>query len=120
MSYIKGKLNKKTLGRVRRHARIRARLSGTAQIPRLAVFKSNRYIYAQLIDDVKGSTIGSATTLKETKGTMMEKAEKVGEKIAKVAEDMKIKEVVFDRGGFRYMGHVKALADSARKGGLKF
>lgn len=120
MAYIKGKLNKKTLGRVRRHARIRARLAGTAEIPRLAVFKSNRYIYVQLIDDTKGATIGSASTLKESKGTMLEKVNKVGEKIAKVAADKKIKQVVFDRGGFRYMGHVKALADSARKAGLKF
>jgi len=120
MSYIKEKSNKKTLSRIRRHARIRSHLSGTKEIPRLAVWKSNRYIYAQLIDDVEGVTLGAATTLKDKSGTPIEKAEKVGEKIAKVAAEKKIKEVVFDRGGFRYMGHVKALADAARKGGLKF
>lgn len=106
--------------RVRRHKRVRAKVFGTSEHPRLAVFKSNRYIYAQIIDDVKGTTLVSATSLKEKKGTMREKAEKVGEVIAKAATEKKIKSVVFDRGGFLYAGHIKTLADSARSHGLKF
>jgi len=106
--------------RDRRHARIRAKVKGTTERPRLAVFRSNRYVYAQIIDDDKGVTLATATSLKDKKGTMREKAEKVGELIAKVAGEKKIKKVVFDRGGFLYTGRVKALADSARKHGLVF
>lgn len=120
MAFIKVKGNSKNINRVRRHARIRSHLSGTATIPRLAVFKSNRYIYAQLIDDVAQKTIAAATSLKEKKGTMIEKATRVGEAIAKAAQEKKITKVVFDRGGFLYAGHVKALAEGARKGGLDF
>jgi large subunit ribosomal protein L18 len=106
--------------RDRRHARVRAKIFGTDTKPRLAVFKSNRYIYAQVINDEKGMTIASASSLGAKKGTMREKAEKVGEAVAKAAFDKKVKRVVFDRGGFLYAGLIKVLADSARKGGLEF
>ena|SRR3989338_4628832 len=105
--------------RTRRHARIRAKISGTAKIPRLSVFKSNKNISAQIIDDDKARTVVSGHS-REVKGkTMMEKSAKVGEMIAKKAMAKKIKAVVFDRGGFIYAGNVKALADGARKEGLK-
>lgn len=106
--------------RVRRHNRIRARVSGTGAKPRLAVFRSLRYVTAQLIDDTKGVTLGAATDLKITKGTKMERAVEVGKMIARVAKEKSIEEVVFDRGGFLYTGRVKALADAARESGLKF
>lgn len=106
--------------RDRRHARIRAKIEGTTKRPRLAVFRSNKYVYAQIIDDGKGVTLASASSLKNKKGTMKEKAEKVGEMIAKAAAEKKIKEVVFDRGGFVYTGRIKVLAESARKHGLSF
>ncbi|MBI4155699.1 MAG: 50S ribosomal protein L18 [Candidatus Zambryskibacteria bacterium] len=106
--------------RNRRHARIRAKISGTKDLPRLSVFKSNKNISAQIIDDDKAKTLVSAH-LREVKGkTMMEKSAKVGEIIAEKALAKKIKTVVFDRGGFIYTGNVKALADGARKGGLQF
>lgn len=102
-----------------RHRRIRARIKGTSTRPRLSVFKSNRYISAQLIDDVKEHTI-AAITSQGTKKTVAEGAKFVGEEIAKVALGQKIEEVVFDRGGFLYAGSIKKLADSARESGLKF
>ena len=120
MTHIKQIKNKKTEGRLRRRARIRSHISGNSDRPRLVVFKSNRSIYAQIIDDSKGITLVSASSLKEKKGALMEKAVKIGGEIAALAKKKKIKKVVFDRGGFRYTGHVKALADSARKGGLQF
>lgn len=113
-------LNGKKIKRNRRHARIRAKVFGTEARPRLSVFKSNRYIYAQIIDDEKGKTLAGASSLSEKKGTMLNKAEKVGAQIAEIAIGKKIKKVVFDRGGFLYAGHIKALAESARKGGLSF
>lgn len=119
MAYLKIYKTKKTENRVRRHARIRSHLSGTTEVPRLSVFKSNKGIYAQVIDDSKGVTLASASSLK-LKGTMMEKSAVVGEAVAKMAIDKKIKKVVFDRGGFLYTGHVKNLADAARKAGLTF
>jgi large subunit ribosomal protein L18 len=101
--------------RHRRHRKIRAKIFGTAKVPRLSVFKSNQYIYAQLIDDDKGKTIVSA------KGKLsIEQAKKIGELIAKKAREKKIEQVVFDRGGYGYHGRVKALAEGAREGGLKF
>jgi large subunit ribosomal protein L18 len=108
--------------RIRRHNRIRQTISGTADRPRLSVFKSNKHIVAQLIDDVNHKTIGSASTqsLKITNGGNVEAATKVGQAIAKVAADNKIETVVFDRGGNLYHGRVKALADAAREAGLKF
>ena len=105
-------------------ASIRKNVSGTAEKPRMTVFRSNKQISVQIIDDVKGVTLASASSLiKEIAGlkeTKTQKAEKVGEEIAKIALDKGISQVVFDRNGFLYHGRVKALADAARKGGLKF
>ncbi len=116
MTQIQTKLQK----RVRRHAKIRSRISGTAEMPRLSVSKSNKYISAQLIDDVAAVTLASAHS-REVKGkTMTEKAALVGESIAAKAKAKKVTKVVFDRGGFIYTGNIKALADGARKGGLTF
>ncbi len=116
-------MNKKNLKkekRIRRHAKIRSTIFSTNEKPRLSVFKSNKYISAQLIDDVKNITLAHAHS-KDVKGKgMMEKAEKVGEMIAEKALALKIKTIVFDRGGFIYTGNVRALADAARKGGLQF
>ncbi len=106
--------------RERRHKRIRSRVSGTAERPRLAVFKSNKFIYAQLIDDVAGKTICSASDIKKAKGTKTERAIVIGSEIATLAQKNNITSIVFDRGGFRFTGRVKALADSARAAGLVF
>jgi large subunit ribosomal protein L18 len=106
--------------RITRHKRIRSRISGTATCPRLAVYRSNAYIYAQLIDDVAGKTLASAHDTEIKKGTKLEHAQKVGAEIAKKAEAAGIKTVVFDRGGFIYTGRIAALADAARAGGLIF
>ena len=106
--------------RVRRHKRIRAKIFGTEKMPRLSVFKSNKHISAQVIDDINSKTLVSAHS-REVKGkNMMEKSEKVGESLAKKALAKKIKKIVFDRGGFKYHGRVSALADGAKKGGLEF
>ena len=112
--------SQKTAARAKRHNRLRHKVSGTAARPRLAVFKSNTAIYAQLIDDTTGKTLAAVDSRKEKKGTQLEKAKVVGAGIAKQAAEHKITEVVFDRGGFRYQGVVAALADAAREGGLKF
>ena len=115
------RITSKTEKRTRRRNRIRATISGTASVPRLAVFKSLKYIYAQLIDDENGVTLASSTSLAiKAKGTKTDKAKAVGEEIAKKASEKKISKVVFDRGGYIYTGRIKALADSAREGGLKF
>jgi large subunit ribosomal protein L18 len=110
--------------RYRRHKRIRAKISGTAKIPRLCVFRSAKHIYAQLIDDMRGRTIAAASDLelknsKELK-TKKAKAFQVGKLIAEKAKAKKIKKIVFDRAGYQYHGRVKALAEGAREGGLKF
>lgn len=105
--------------RQRRHRKIRARLSGTAERPRLVVFRSNRYIYAQVINDDLGTTLASANTM-DMKGKALENAKVLGQKIAELAKAKKISKVVFDRAGFVYTGKIKELADSARKGGLEF
>ena len=112
----KNKLRKK------RHARVRNRISGTAECPRLNVFRSNTHIYAQLIDDVAGVTLVSASALDKeiSGGTKTEQATAVGSLIAKKAQEKGIKEVVFDRGGNIYHGRVAALAEGAREGGLTF
>lgn len=113
--------NEKDKKRIRRHARVRAKIQGTSKRPRLSVFKSNKYLYAQLIDDDKANTIASSSSkVLAPKKTMTEQAKIVGEDIAKKAGEKKIKEVVFDRGGYIYGGRVKVLADAARAGGLKF
>lgn len=103
---------------MRRRIRIRAKISGTTSIPRLAVFKSLRYIYAQLIDDENGKTLASAKSDISKKKT--EEAKKVGKEIADKAKKLGLKRVAFDRGGFIYTGRVRALAESAREAGLQF
>lgn len=109
----------KTDLRTRRRARVRARISGTATRPRLAVFRSNRFISAQVIDDVAGKTLVAAHG-REIKGAASVQAKGVGEIIAKKSKEAGITTVVFDRSGYQYGGQVKALADAAREGGLKF
>ena len=109
--------------RARRHRRVRGRLSGTAERPRLVVFRSNRGIEAQLVDDVGGRTLAAASWLhlkKSFKGSKSEKAAEVGKLLATNAKKAGIEQVVFDRGGYLYHGRVKALADGAREGGLRF
>ncbi len=111
------------LERERRHKRVRTKISGTAERPRLCVYRSNKNIYAQVIDDVAGKTLAYAsTTDKEvkTKYANKEAAKEVGTLIAKRATEKKIKSVVFDRGGYIYHGVVKELAEAAREGGLEF
>ncbi len=110
----------KATKRAVRHKRLRTKISGTATRPRLAVYKSNTTVYAQLIDDTVGKTLAAVDTRLEKKGTRLEKSKAIGVAIAKKALDLKITEVVFDRGGFRYQGVIAALADAAREGGLKF
>ena len=109
--------------RQRRHVRVRRKISGTAECPRLCVFRSNSNVYAQVIDDVKGVTLVSASTLDKevkTKHSNKEAAKEVGALVAKRAIEKNIKSVVFDRGGYIYHGVVKELADAAREGGLDF
>ena len=109
--------------RLHRHKRVRGKVSGTPERPRLNVFRSETNIYAQLIDDTKGVTIVSASSLEkgfEGPGSNCEAAKKVGEAIAQRAKDKGIEAVVFDRGGYLYHGRVKALAEGAREGGLQF
>ena len=112
--------NQKLAHRLRRRRKIRARLSGTSEVPRLSVFRSNKYIYAQLIDDTRGVTIAAASDINMTGKTKMERAQAVGKKIAELAKERKIERVVFDRGGFIFTGRVKALAQGARNAGLIF
>lgn len=112
--------------RKRRHQRIRAKISGTAERPRLNVFRSLEHIYVQVIDDVAGHTLVSASTLEETLAAELadknkrQQATAVGKTLAQRAKDAGITQVVFDRGGYLYHGRVKALADGAREGGLEF
>ena len=119
------KINKNQ-DRLKRHKRVRRKVKGTAEMPRLSVYRSLNHIYAQIIDDVKGNTLVTASTLdKEIKGSFDGKDKKaqafaVGELLAKKAASKDIKAVVFDRGGYLYTGRVQNLADGARKGGLEF
>ena len=109
--------------RIKRHNRVRGKISGTAERPRLCVFRSENNIYAQIIDDVAGTTLVSASTVEkafEGIGSNCEAAKKIGACIAERALQKGIEEVVFDRGGYIYHGRVKALAEGAREGGLKF
>lgn len=108
--------------RVRRHKRVRARIKGTSRSPRLSVFRSNRHLSAQLVDDESGNTLCAASDLeiKGKRGLRMTEAGRVGELIAQKATALGIRAAVFDRGGYRYHGVIKALADGARQGGLKF
>jgi len=111
----------KTEKRLKIKKRIRGKISGTASKPRLTVYRSNKEIYAQIIDDLSGKTLAAASSLKLTeKITKKEEAAKVGELIAKNAQEAGISAVVFDRNGYLYHGRVKELADAARKGGLNF
>jgi large subunit ribosomal protein L18 len=115
------KKNIKTEKRARLHKKIRTRVSGTAERPRLCVFRSNRYMYAQLIDDVQAVTLASSSDISlNDKMTKVERAKKVGMNLASEAKKKKITQVVFDRGGFSYRGRVEALAQGAREGGLEF
>ncbi len=119
------KINK-NIDRQKRHKRVRGKIKGTAETPRLSVYRTLNHIYAQIIDDVKGNTIVTASTLdKEIKGSLAEmdkkaQAYEVGKLIAKKAAKKKIKAIVFDRGGYLYTGRVQSLADGAREGGLTF
>ena len=107
--------------RKQRHKRIRTRIIGTESRPRVCVFRSNQYIYAQLIDDENNKVLAQASDVSFKKGlTNIERAKKVGEIIVKLAEEKKISEIVFDRAGYKYHGRVKALAESIREKGLKF
>ena len=108
--------------RLRRRRRVRAKIRGSAERPRLSVYRSNRGVFAQLIDDDAGKTMASVSwTESDLKGLeRMEQAKKAGETLAKRAADAKVGTCVFDRGGYRYHGRVKALAEGAREGGLKF
>ncbi len=110
----------KVAKRIQRHKRIRAKVSGTASCPRLAVFRSNVSIYAQMIDDVAGKTLCSASDMKAKTGTKTVAAVAVGKEIAEKALALGIEKCVFDRGGFLFHGRVKALAEAARTAGLKF
>ncbi len=117
-------LAKKTSRRQKIRYRIRHKISGTAQIPRLSVFRSNKDIYAQLIDDVAGITLCASSSrnknLKELTGNKTDKAKEVGKLLAQQAFEKGIKKIAFDRGGYLYHGRVKALAEGAREGGLQF
>lgn len=108
-------MKEKLIKRKLRHRRTRANVFGTSKKPRLSVFKSLKYIYAQLINDEKGKTIASASNARKKSSP-----QEVGGEIAQKAQELKIKEVVFDKGGFKYHGQIKELADEARKAGLKF
>ncbi|KAL3690981.1 hypothetical protein R1sor_004632 [Riccia sorocarpa] len=111
-----------------RHRRLRRKLNGTTERPRLAVFRSNKHLYAQVIDDTKQHTLAASSTLTKTlreelelsSGPTVDAARRVGEEIAKVCREKGITQVAFDRGGFVYHGRIKALADAAREGGLEF
>lgn len=117
-------INKKSRNdlRIKRHKRIRNKISGTSDVPRLCVFRSNSQIFAQIINDEEGKTLVSASSLelKARKGGNAEAAKEVGKLIAEKASKAKIKTVVFDRSGYNYHGRVKALAESARENGLEF
>ncbi|UJF27041.1 50S ribosomal protein L18 [Planococcus sp. 107-1] len=114
----------KNASRKKRHARVRSKITGTAERPRLNVFRSNKYIYAQLIDDTNGVTLVSASSMEkdftgESTGNL-EAAAKIGETIAKRATEQGLNSIVFDRGGYLYHGRIKALAEAARENGLQF
>jgi large subunit ribosomal protein L18 len=113
-------MQNKTDKRIRLKKKIRTKILGTAMRPRLTVFRSNKFIYAQIINDLVGKTLAEASDVKITKGTKTERAKEVGRAIAAACLKAKIKKVVFDRNGFKYTGRVKTVADEARAGGLEF
>ncbi|MDD5721061.1 MAG: 50S ribosomal protein L18 [Candidatus Pacebacteria bacterium] len=106
--------------RIRLKKKIRVKIQGTAERPRLTVFRSNKFIYAQVINDMTGKTLAQASDVKMTKGTKSERAKEVGSAIGAVCLKEKIKKVVFDRNGFKYTGRIKLVADTARASGLEF
>lgn len=106
--------------RIRLKSKIRSRIKGTRERPRLSVFRSNKFIYAQVIDDSKAKTLAQSSDVKESKGTKTTRAQAVGKAIAGMCLKNKIDKVVFDRNGFKYTGRIKLVADAARTGGLKF
>jgi|SRR3989344_2612264 len=106
--------------RIRLKKKIRAKIRGTAARPRLSVFRSNKFIYAQIINDVAGKTLAAASDVKVARGTKIERAKNVGRLLAEIAQKNKIRKVVFDRNGFKYTGRIKLVADEARAGGLEF
>ena len=114
---------KKQLNRKRRHSRVRAKIIGTKERPRVAVFKSNKHVFVQFIDDTTGKTILSSKIISakksKIKGTKTLKANSIGEMLAEKAKEFGIKEAVFDRGGFKFHGRVKAVAEGLRNGGIK-
>lgn len=112
----------KSIRRTRRKAGIRKRLYGTAEQPRLSVFRSSKHVYAQVIDDSTGVTLASASSVasKLSNGSTVEAAKEIGQKVAFAAKEAGVESVAFDRNGFRFHGRVKALADAAREGGLRF
>jgi large subunit ribosomal protein L18 len=114
--------NKQILRRKVRKLRIKSKLRLGEIVPRIAVYRSNKNLYAQLVDDVKGKTVAMVSTfeIKDKKITKTQKAQELGKTLAEKAKKLKIEKVVFDRGGFQYHGRVKALAEGAREGGLKF
>jgi large subunit ribosomal protein L18 len=111
---------KKNEKRIRLKKKIRVKIHGTSLRPRLSVFRSNKFIYAQVIDDTKGKTLVEASDIKISKGTKTERAKEVGNTVAALCLKAKINEVVFDRNGFKYTGRIKLVADAARSTGLKF
>ena len=113
-------MNKKAEKRIRLKKKIRTKILGTTERPRFSVFRSNQFIYAQIIDDAKRVTVVSASDMDAKTGTKTERSVLVGANVAKLANEKGIKKVVFDRNGFKYTGRVKALADSARTSGLEF
>lgn len=106
--------------RKKRHVRIRSKVQGTAERPRLVIYRSLAHIHAQLVDDSTGTVLAGTSDLKIKKGTKTERAIEVGKEIARMAQEKKITACVFDRNGFKYHGRTKALADAAREAGLKF
>lgn len=110
----------KSQQRERRHRRVRAKVSGTEERPRLSIFKSNTRLVAQIIDDTKGTTLAAVNSAAEKGKTPREKAEAAAASLAKAAGAKGVKKVVFDRGGYQYLGTIKAFADAARKAGLDF
>ena len=113
-------MQNKTDKRIRLKKKIRAKILGTKERPRLSVFRSNKFIYAQVIDDMLGKTLAQANDVKMKKGAKTERAKEVGRMVADVFSKIKISKVVFDRNGFKYTGRIKLVADEARAAGLKF
>lgn len=113
-------MQNKTDKRIRLKKKIRAKINGTSARPRLTVFRSNKFIYAQIINDLAGKTLAQMSDIKMAKGTKSERAKEVGRAIGEACVKQKIKKVVFDRNGFKYTGRIKLVADEARASGLEF